>query len=501
MKTFLYFLLLTLAAEFSVAQTTHFNKRLPFNQTRLDLGSSLVDVATGYMLSGTTVDSSTGIYDRIFIGFVDSSGHFNWRKSYGKLGYSYDPGGPGSLISTTDSNFVQVGYVKHDTITLDDVLLIKYNKHGDTIWTRRYIDTTDAFGVQCKQTQDKGFIIAGINERKSRNWIPEVLLIKTDSLGNIQWKKTFYTPGVKQPAISIDICPDKGFIIGGLHNNQALLIRTDSLGNFVWQNSYGNSPYYVCGAVVSCTSDGNYIFGSCFSDSVVGPHHYDQSYIVRVASDGSQLWAKKYGPARVATGIGIVHELQDGSFVSAGQTTNTTSNHAYGILVKTAPNGDSLWFHRYDFLKAPNSLNYLVDFKPTRDSGFVAVGYLIPASPDIGNEDTWLLKVNKYGCDSIGCQNIVAMGIQEFSDNKGSFVLFPNPANDFVSISYSFPLTVKDVFLNIYDQRGKALKSILVLKENKSQEIGIANLSSGLYFCQLMADGTPIASLKLSIVK
>ena len=497
--SFVFFL--ATVADTSFAQTTRFNKRLDFNPSNFDLAENLVSVKGGYMISGYTVDSTTGNYDRITFGFVDSIGHFNWRKSYGRNGYYYDPGGPEALIPTNDSNFVQVGWVYHDTVTWDDIYLMKLNKQGDTIWTKQYVDSMDSFGASCKQTKDKGFIIIGNLGRRSTNWTSEMLLMKTDSAGNLQWEKTYAIPGTEQVAFSIDFCQDHGFIIGGGSKTQAYLLKTDSLGNLSWRYAYGNSPYYVDGAGVIATSDGNFIFGSGFSENHIGTNYYDRDYIVKVASNGSQIWAKKYGPARIATGTGIIHELPDGSFVSVGQMADSSNTHIFGTLLKINSLGDSVWLREYDILKGFHSQNYLVDFKPTNDSGFVAVGFGIPSAPDTGNEDSWIIKVDKYGCDSAGCQNIVSnTGIKEFASDKNSFTIYPNPSNGYFTVDYHI-MTGKPALMTIFDATGKQTRKVLLPGDQQRIEIDSSDLTAGLYFCSVITDGVCLGSMKLSILK
>src|SRR5437667_68058 len=65
-------------------------------------------------------------------------------------------------------------------------------------------------GYQCKQTNDGVFVIIGVTDIFNT----DILLIKTSSLGSIQWQKTYGGAGVDY-GYTVDICKDGGYIIGG----------------------------------------------------------------------------------------------------------------------------------------------------------------------------------------------------------------------------------------------------------------------------------------------
>jgi len=85
------------------------------------------------------------------------------------------------------------------------------------------------YAFEFKETIDGGFIIAGYTETKN------IFLIKTDSVGTVQWAKRFLSDQ-SCFAYSLNLCSDGGFIIGGRigdYNYDALIIRTDERGNII----------------------------------------------------------------------------------------------------------------------------------------------------------------------------------------------------------------------------------------------------------------------------
>ncbi|MBK7681943.1 MAG: hypothetical protein IPJ26_05500 [Bacteroidetes bacterium] len=134
-------------------------------------------------------------------------------------------------------------------------------------------------------TSDGGYILGGyslsnISGSKTENnlgsW--DYWIVKTDSLGNIQWQNTIggsnwdYLTSIKQTT-------DGGYILGGHSfsntsgdktentngDNDFWIVKVDSIGIIQWQNTIGGSKDDQLASIVQ-TSDGGYIIGG-FSES------------------------------------------------------------------------------------------------------------------------------------------------------------------------------------------------------------------------------------------
>ncbi len=68
--------------------------------------------------------------------------------------------------------------------------MIRFDSNMDTLWTKTIPNDSVYWEAlrQVRETSDKGFIFTGLKENNPYNlWL---LLVKTDSMGNMQWKKT-----------------------------------------------------------------------------------------------------------------------------------------------------------------------------------------------------------------------------------------------------------------------------------------------------------------------
>jgi len=146
-----------------------------------------------------------------------------WTRIYGGTNWDYGY----SVQQTSDGGYVIVG----TTMSIDsgDVYFIKTDSLGDTLWTKTYGGADDDVGYSVAITSDGGYIIAGYTTHYVGG-DKDVWLIKTDSLGDILWTRTYGSVD-DDCAYSIKNTLDNGFIIAGTTSNGVYFIKTDSLGN------------------------------------------------------------------------------------------------------------------------------------------------------------------------------------------------------------------------------------------------------------------------------
>jgi len=94
-----------------------------------------------------------------------------------------------------------------------------------------------------------------------------------------------------------------------------------------------------------------------------------------------------------------------------------------------------------------------------------------------------------------------ATGIQTISTSKTSYNAFPNPADKFVSISYSIAENFSTSALVIVDIIGNEVMQMPLNNKNGEIKIDISSLPSGVYFYGFKSDGKMLSSKKLLIGK
>ncbi|MBK5285220.1 MAG: T9SS type A sorting domain-containing protein [Bacteroidia bacterium] len=188
---------------------------------------------------------------------IDSFGNVLWSKGYDGVAAS-------GIINTNDGNCIISGKRFRPGFTDDDVLLIKINAAGDTLWARTFGTAGNETGVEVRQINDGGFVICGHTAINS-TW--DALLIKTDSSGNILWSRNY--GGINDDiAVSLLQTADTGYAIAGYSNSfgagmfDAWLIKTNSTGisgcnetSPSYVMSYPSIPIFAGGMIA--TNPGN----------------------------------------------------------------------------------------------------------------------------------------------------------------------------------------------------------------------------------------------------
>jgi regulation of enolase protein 1 (concanavalin A-like superfamily) len=130
----------------------------------------------GYIISGTSEISPT--WDRnVYLIKTDENGNSIWTKSFGGLGSEY----PSSMKRNNDNGYIITGKIEGYG-NLEDVYLIKIDENGDSLWTKSIGGAANEAGYSVQQTNDNGFVIAGVSNSFSSGDY-DIYLIKTNENG------------------------------------------------------------------------------------------------------------------------------------------------------------------------------------------------------------------------------------------------------------------------------------------------------------------------------
>ena len=298
-----------------------------------------------------------------------------------------------SVQETQDGGYIIAGLTWSFGTGWSNVYLIKTDAAGDTVWTKTYDGANHDcyYGYSVQETQDGGYIIAGTTE--SFGAVEEdVYLIKTDAAGDTVWTKTY--GGVKEEyGNSVQETQDGGYIIAGTTESfgagscDVYLIKTDASGDTVWTKTYGGANYDR-GNSVQETQDGGYIIAG--STESFGAGSADV-YLIKTDAAGDTVWSKTYGGTDGDAGY-FVQSTQDGGYIIAGWTTSFGAGWFDVYLIKTNSVGNTVWTRTYGGTKL--DIGYSV--QETQDGGYIIVG---ETDTYISNsyKDVWLIKTDSVG--------------------------------------------------------------------------------------------------------
>lgn len=137
-----------------------------------------------------------------------------------------------SIKQTDELGFIITGWVKKEDENTN-VLLLKTDENGVPSWSRAIGGNVNEFAVDLDITSDNGFIICGTT-RGTNDENSDVYLIKTDRNGDTLWTRKF-GDDLYEEGRGIDCTSDGGCIICGykyLYDTQynIYLIKTDAQG-------------------------------------------------------------------------------------------------------------------------------------------------------------------------------------------------------------------------------------------------------------------------------
>jgi hypothetical protein len=181
---------------------------------------------------------------------------------------------------------------------------------------------------------DSGYYITGSLHGYS-SCCGKIFLMKVSPTGDSLWTKT-YAAGI---GFSLTLTSDGGIAIGGTiqetSNQDIIILKTDTAGNLIWSKTYGDEGYEY-GAMLVETSDAGLAITGITNTSGTG---YDDIYLVRTNSTGDQLWAKTYGGDKTDQGFGLVKNSDNGFSI----TGLSNSGGSYFFLNKTDAEGNEQW--------------------------------------------------------------------------------------------------------------------------------------------------------------
>jgi len=499
------FLILSQIGNTGHSQSVYFNKRYYLNEPDIwSAAKDIIEIEDGYIILGATGDSLDDYWNRIGIMKMDFQGNQLWAKSFGDTIATYFSGYPGSLYRNNNNCFFIAGAKQYyDPDTRNTGLLLKLNKFWDIIWSKEYlwdyilpVDTSIWFS-QMKICNNNDLIFCGTFN--DDNIGCKFLLLRTDSLGNTKWLKTYGYGGT----ILNNAYSDSGFAIGGYKytpghavTGDPIVIKTDSLGNQQWMKNLGG-PVQDYSAQLCKSNDGHIIAGTCYGDSMFSN---DQAYrrinVVCMDNQGNILWNEKYGASRHHNYLLNIITLRDGSIVATGSIA-TESPDFSGWILKVTGQGDSLWYREYTKLNGSESSNDLRSIIQSSDNGLLVCGNVFPMPPDTGIQDAWVIKLDSMGCDTPGCSPVqVKPG--EFA-GKEELKIYPNPSSSVINFEFVAANKRKGSFIEIFDLFGRKIKEMEVPAGENKVILNIESWHKGLYLARVRYGENRIKNVKIVV--
>lgn len=440
-----------------------------------------------------SVESSNGdaaqkhVDDDIWVLKFDNQYHITWQEKLGGFGIDEGLG----VAATNDGGCVVVGITNStDSLIIDnhgdrDAVIAKYAADGTREWLKLLGGTSYEVLYAVKQTSEGGYIAIGQASSQDGDvqgnhgqW--DMWVVKLSAIGEIEWQKCLGGSNLES-GFDIELCGDGNYIAVGYTRSingdvtvckgewDMWLVKLSDSGQIIWQKTFGGTGSDGGYAIKEIENVGYIAAGWTVSPNdgdVQGNHGSSDAWLVRTDLNGNLIGQNTFGGTASEQARNIA--LTTNGWISVGYTrsVNGDLDGNAGLddafLAKWDMNGNLLGAERI----AGSKYDILLDVVPINDNKFVALGWTDSQDGDMdstkGVEDVWLLEIN-----DLTLSNESSFEVYDFS-------FFPNPAQDWLSISVE-----KNTAIEIFDIFGQ---KHLQFTANPQQKIyPITELPEGVF--------------------
>jgi hypothetical protein len=281
----------------------------------------------GFVFAGSILRPGAGYPDALVVK-LDPSGNLLWAKAIG--GTSYD--GASDLALISDGGLLIVGSTESFGSGASDVLIIKLNSIGNVQWAKVSGTAGNDYGRNIAITNDNGFLMTG----RVGSEPTELLVSKFDKLGVDQWHRTLKHSGNtgNSSGYAIAEANDNSiFVLGFLAPFPVALVKFAPTGAFQWAKGIISKIGWTYEYELQVTSDNSLIFTAPYAEDF-----YPKAVFVKTTLAGEVLFARQIGDD-LWSDLHSVHETLDGGYIIGGGTEGMGSN-GDGMLILADKNGN-----------------------------------------------------------------------------------------------------------------------------------------------------------------
>ncbi len=336
----------------SVSQQSKFSKVYFDNNFEVKSNGMAKSNDGGLIVCGE-YDSNASVFK------IDSLGIVQWAYQIG----SSQIGKFSSIIRTNDSCYVLIGNITTSSSNKLDFYIVKIDPNGNVIWAKTIYRTADQMAISLQETFDGGFIVTG-SETLSIAQNPKILLIKLNTIGDVDWYECLNGGNFEDYGISVKQTPDSGFALIGvtMHNavfqGYGLLCKLSQSGTVQWSNKYHENLFTSIGYDLVVANDGIYSNYDSFNGR----------FLVKTGYNGIDIWRKAVAAnnPRFICPICIGEKLK---LLSDGNLLLTSGVNYFpysSLLIKLDTAGNYIW--------SKSILNSVHGVDEADDGGFFLLG-------------------------------------------------------------------------------------------------------------------------------
>ncbi len=331
------------------------------------------------------IESSVSDIKVDYAGYHFHGKNFSWDKEglfACSVGLSdYDIGW--SVTQTSNGGFAVAGQTEQG-VGYENLLLLKYDSSGNLEWAKTAGGSHGAFiGHSLTQIIDGGFAVCGYVYGYGAG-LEDVLLLKYDHSGNLEWAGTAGGSSADF-GYSVTQTTDGGFaVVGetygyGAGEEDVLLLKYDGSGNLEWARTAGGSESDF-GFSLTQTTDGGFAVAGRTESFSVGE---EDVLLLKYDGSGNLEWARTAGGSETDIGYSLT-QTTDGGYAVGG--TSFSHGNPYALLLKYDRFGNLEWART----TGENYSSFGFSVTQTIDGGYAVAG-------GVSGYGLLLLKYDSFG--------------------------------------------------------------------------------------------------------
>lgn len=386
-------------------------------------GSSTTDInltnAKGYALD---IDGSENCYvtgvcnegvtgNDIVIIKYDPNGDTIWVRSYNGSGNSDDAG---YGISVDASGNIYVVGTSFNTGTSGDITLLKYDSTGILLWSNNYYlnngNSEDA-GLDIKLDNSGYIYITGYGTANNSKTL--VVTQKYSPAGELLWTKTENGPSGNSRGIELAIDNSGNVCVTGFvssaNTTDAVLVKYNSSGDLVFKEITGGEGEDKAWSITVDDEDNIFIAGY-----KTNSENNTDCYIAKFDSSGSLSWERTYN----GTGGGedkawaILADDEGDSYIT-GSSTDWTNNVNY-VTIKYDASGDLVWSSFYNGTGSGSDISNAIGLLYVEGN----VSKVITAGQSWGTNNNYDFAVVQYDASTGSESSVTRYSLNEQTDDR-----------------------------------------------------------------------------------
>ncbi len=298
--------------------------------------SMIVTSDGGFVLAGRTMSFGAGSGDALVLK-LSSTGALEWARTYGGSGYDF----AWCITQTSDGGYALTGTTASSGAGGYDIFAMKISSDGSLGWAKTFGGSNNETGYGIIQTSDGGYALCGYSFSFAPGGNTDLIIIKTDASGNVQWAKTFGGNGLEDAWGLVEandggivICGETGSSGYGAGGVDFMVIKLNSDGSTSWIRTYGGGGSDEA-RYIKKTADGGFIITGWTTSWGAGQYDF---LMLKLSSTGAVEWARTFGGTNYDGGWMMI-QTSDGGYAAAGSVYSYGAGDYDFAVVRMDANG------------------------------------------------------------------------------------------------------------------------------------------------------------------